>query len=47
MKQDEYSIANQLWNAGATEVQQLKPGAPDQGQIIMSQNRDWWSYTIY
>ena len=27
MKQDEYSIANQLWNAGATEVQQLNPGS--------------------
>ena len=26
MKQDEYSKANQLWNAGATEVQQLNPG---------------------
>ena len=25
MKQDEFSTANQLWNAGATEVQQLNP----------------------
>ena len=25
MKQDEYSTANQLWNAEATEVQQLNP----------------------
>ena len=24
-KQDEYSTANQLWNTGATEVQQLNP----------------------
>ena len=30
MKQDEYSTANQLWNAGSTEVQQLlNPGGPD------------------
>ena len=28
MKQDEYSTANQLWNAGATEIQQLNPGGP-------------------
>ena len=26
MKQDEYSTAYQLWNAGATEVEQLNPG---------------------
>ena len=37
MKQDEYSSANQLWNAGATEVQQLNPGGPDQRQTIRSQ----------
>ena len=29
MKQDEYSTANQLWNSGATVVQQLNPGGPD------------------
>ena len=29
MKQDEYSTANQLGNADATEVQQLNPGGPD------------------
>ena len=34
MKQDEYSTANQLWNAGTTEVQELNPGGPDQRQII-------------
>ena len=28
MKQDEYSTANQLWNAGATKVQQLNAGGP-------------------
>ena len=37
MKQDEYSTANQLWNAGATEMQQLNPGGPDQRQIIRPQ----------
>ena len=30
MKQDEYSTANWLWNAGATEVQQLNPGGSNQ-----------------
>ena len=34
MKQDEYSRANQLWNAGATEVNPLNPGGADQKQII-------------
>ena len=33
MKQDEYSTANQLWRAGATEVQQLNPGEPYQRLI--------------
>ena len=28
MKQDEYSIANQIWNAGATEVQHLNTVGP-------------------
>ena len=37
MKQDEYSTENQLWNAGATEVQQLNLGEPDQRQIIKPQ----------
>ena len=32
MKQDEYSTAKQLWNAGAAEVQQLNPGESDQRQ---------------
>ena len=35
MKQDKYSTANQLWNAGVTEVQQLNPGGPDQRLIII------------
>ena len=37
MKQDEYSTANKLWNAGATVVQQLNPGGPEQRQIIRPQ----------
>ena len=32
MKQGKYLTANHLWNAGATEVQQLNPGGPDQWQ---------------
>ena len=38
MKQDQYSTANQLWNAGATEIQQLNPCGPDQRQIIRQRN---------
>ena len=37
MKQDEYSISNQLWNAGATEAKQLNPGGPNKRQVIRSQ----------
>ena len=37
MQQDEYSTANQLWNAGVTEIKQLNPGGPDQRQIIRPQ----------
>ena len=37
MKQGEYSTANQLWNADATEIQQLNPGGPDQRQFIRPQ----------
>ena len=33
MKQDEYSTAKQFWKAGATDVQQLNPGLPDQRLI--------------
>ena len=37
MKQDEYSAARPHWNAGATEIQQLNPGGPDQRQNIKPQ----------
>ena len=46
MKQDEYSTANQLLNAGATEIQQVNPDGPDKlnwklyaGAIITSEAR--------
>ena len=32
MKQDQYATANQLWNAGTTEGQQLNPGGPTKGR---------------
>ena len=37
MKQGKYSTANHLWIAGATDVQQLNPGVPDQRQTIKPQ----------
>ena len=39
MKQVEYTTANQPWNAGATEIQQLNPGVPDQAMIFETFSR--------
>ena len=44
MKQDEYSTANKLWNAGATEVQQLNPGGPDQSRSSDPSQLNWKLY---
>ena len=44
MKQDEYSSANQLWNIGATKVQHLNPGGPDQRQIVRLSQFNWKLY---
>ena len=41
MKQDEYSTANQLWNAGVTEVQHLNPSRPNQRQTINPSQLIW------
>ena len=41
MKQDEHATANQLWNAGSTEVQHLSPGGPGQRQITRPSQLNW------
>ena len=43
MKQ-EYSTANQLWNAGATEVQQLNPGGPTKDRSSGPSQMNWKFY---
>ena len=37
MTQNEYPTADQYWNAGATEIQQLNLGGPYQRQSIEPQ----------
>ena len=44
MKQDEYSTANQLWNAGATEVQQLNPGGSTKDRSSGPSQFNWKLY---
>ena len=44
MKQDEYSTANQLWHARATEVQQLNPGGPDKDRSSGPSQLNWKFY---
>ena len=44
MKQDKYSSANQLWNGGATEVQQLNPEDPTKDSSSGPSQLNWKLY---